>query len=157
VLIGKFPYFEFLVKPAINIQNLSTWEDDMRLYVENEKCSGCRACLVACSMNLFGENNPKKAALTLIPRFPEPGVYEMKVCTQCGECAMVCPTDAIKKNANGVYFVEFSECILCEACVPVCPEGVMYLDSHLAQTAWKCDLCGDCVSVCGTSALSISA
>ncbi len=129
----------------------------MRLYVENEKCSGCRACLVACSMNLFGENNPKKAALTLIPRFPEPGVYEMKVCTQCGECAMVCPTDAIKKNANGVYFVEFSECILCEACVPVCPEGVMYLDSHLAQTAWKCDLCGDCVSVCGTSALSISA
>jgi Fe-S-cluster-containing hydrogenase component 2 len=157
VLICKFPYFEFLVKPAINIQNLSTWEDDMRLYVENEKCSGCRACLVACSMNLFGENNPKKAALTLIPRFPEPGVYEMKVCTQCGECAMVCPTDAIKKNANGVYFVEFSECILCEACVPVCPEGVMYLDSHLAQTAWKCDLCGDCVSVCGTSALSISA
>ncbi len=129
----------------------------MRLYVENEKCSGCRACLVACSMNLFGENNLKKAALTLIPRFPEPGVYEMKVCTQCGECAMVCPTDAIKKNANGVYFVEFSECILCEACVPVCPEGVMYLDSHLAQTAWKCDLCGDCVSVCGTSALSISA
>ena len=128
----------------------------MRLYVENEKCSGCRACLVACSMNLFGENNPKKAALTLIPLFPEPGVYEMKVCTQCGECATVCPTDAIKQKADGVYFVEFSECIMCEACVPVCPEGVMYLDNQLAQTAWKCDLCGDCVLVCGTSALSIS-
>lgn len=128
----------------------------MRLFVENEKCSGCRACLVACSMNLFGENNPKKAALTLIPLFPDPGKFSMMVCTQCGECAAVCPTDAIKQNSEGAYFVEFAECILCEACVPVCPEGVMYLDNHLAQTAWKCDLCGDCVAVCGTSALSIS-
>jgi carbon-monoxide dehydrogenase iron sulfur subunit len=128
----------------------------MRLYVENEKCSGCRACLVACSLNLFDENNPKKAALTLLAQFPEPGKFAIKVCTQCGECAAVCPTDAIKQSANGAYYVVFSECILCEACVPVCPEGVMYLDNQLAQTAWKCDLCGDCVLVCGTSALSIS-
>lgn len=128
----------------------------MRLYVENEKCSGCRACLVACSMNLFGENNPKKAALTLVPHFPEPGIYTMRICTQCGECAAVCPTNAINQRNDGVYYVEFSECILCEACVPVCPENVMFMDTRLAQTAWKCDLCGDCVLVCGTSALLIS-
>ena len=68
----------------------------MRLYVDSAKCSGCRACLVACSLNLFQESNPKKAALNLIPHFPNPGVYEMKVCTQCGDCAAVCPTEAIK-------------------------------------------------------------
>ena len=128
----------------------------MRLYVDNAKCSGCRACLVACSLNLFKENNPKKAALRLIPHMPAPGVFEMKVCTQCGECAAVCPTGAIKKNDRGAFYVDFPECTLCEACVPVCPEEVMFVRAELADTAWKCDLCGDCVSVCGMSALWIA-
>jgi Fe-S-cluster-containing hydrogenase component 2 len=128
----------------------------MRLYVNNSLCSGCRACLVTCSVNLFKENNPKKAALLLIPRFPEPGGYEMKVCTQCGDCAKVCTTNAIKQNERGAYYVDFDECNLCEACVPECPEGVMFLNVKYANTAWKCDLCGDCVSVCGTSALMIA-
>jgi len=128
----------------------------MRLYVDNAKCSGCRACLVACSLNLFEENNPKKAALRLIPHFPAPGVFEMKVCTQCGKCADECPTGAIKKNDRGATYVDFAECTLCEACVPVCPEDVMFVRAELADAAWKCDLCGDCVSVCGMSALRIA-
>jgi Fe-S-cluster-containing hydrogenase component 2 len=128
----------------------------MRLYADSSKCSGCRACLVACSLNIFQENNPKKASLNILPHFPSPGVYEVKVCTQCGECAAACPTGAIKQNERGAYYVDFAECNLCEACVPVCPESVMYVRSELADAAWKCDLCGDCVSVCGTSVLWIA-
>ena len=128
----------------------------MRLFSDANKCSGCRSCLVACSLNLFQENNPKKAAINLIPHFPDPGIFELQVCTQCGECAAVCPTNAIKQNERGAYYVEFSECILCEECVPVCPENVMFVKSNLAETAWKCDLCGDCVKVCGTDALWIA-
>lgn len=129
----------------------------MRLYADSTKCSGCRSCLAACSLNLFQENNVKKAALLLVPHFPDPGTFEMKVCTQCGDCAAVCPVDAIKKNDRDAYYVEFSECIMCEACVPVCPENVMMINPKLAQTTWKCDLCSDCVKVCGTSVLSIAA
>ncbi len=128
----------------------------MRLFANESKCSGCRACLVACSLNLFQENNPKKAAINLIPHFPDPGEYELKVCTQCGECAEICPTSAIKKNDRGAYYVEYSECILCEECVPACPEEVMFVRAELAESAWKCDLCGDCVKVCGTDALWIA-
>lgn len=128
----------------------------MRLYVDNAKCSGCRACLVACSLDLFKENNPKKAALRLIPHFPAPGVFEVKVCTQCGKCAEACPTGAIKKNERGAYYVDFAECNLCEACVPACPEDVMFVRAELTDAAWKCDLCGDCVGVCGMSALWIA-
>ncbi len=128
----------------------------MRLYVDNSKCSGCNACRVACSLNLFGENNPKKSALVIEPLFPAPGTYKVSVCTQCGDCAAVCPTEAIKKDDKGAYYVDFAECNLCEACVPECPEEVMFVRSKLADTAWKCDLCGDCVAVCGTSALWIA-
>jgi Fe-S-cluster-containing hydrogenase component 2 len=128
----------------------------MRLYVDSAKCSGCRACLVACSLNLFQESNPKKAALRIVPHFPAPGTFEVKVCTQCGECAAVCPTEAIKKNDRGAYYVDFSECNLCEACVPVCPEEVMFIRTELSDSSWKCDLCGDCVSVCGMDALWIA-
>jgi ferredoxin len=128
----------------------------MRLYADSTKCSGCRACLVACSLNLFLESNPKKAALAIHPFFPAPGVFEVKVCNQCGDCAAVCPTEAIRLNEKGAYYVDFSECNLCEACVSECPEEVMYVRTELADTAWKCDLCGDCVSVCGMDALWIA-
>ncbi len=128
----------------------------MRLYVDSAKCSGCKACLVACSLNLFGENNPKKAAISLIPHFPDPGVYEVRVCTQCGNCAEVCPTQAIQQNERGAYYVDYDECNLCEACVPECPEGVMFVRAELSEHSWKCDLCGDCVNVCGMSALWVA-
>ncbi len=127
----------------------------MRLYFDSAKCSGCRACLVACSLNLFKESNPKKGALKIIPRFPAPGFYDLKVCTQCGDCAQVCPTEAIKQNDKGAYYVDFEECNLCEACVPECEEEVMFVRAELDEHAWKCDLCGDCVSVCGMNALWI--
>lgn len=127
-----------------------------RLYSNNARCSGCRACLVACSLNLFQESNPKKAALVIEPHFPAPGVYELRVCTQCGKCAEVCPTGAIKLNDRGAYYVDMAECNLCEACVSECPEGVMFVRVELANTAWKCDLCGDCVAVCGMDALWIA-
>ncbi len=128
----------------------------MRLYADSTKCSGCNACRVACSLNIFGENNPKKASLVIEPHFPEDGYYRVAVCTQCRECAAVCPTEAIKLNDRGAYYVDSDECTLCEACVPVCPENVMFVRVELAQTAWKCDLCGDCVAVCGTGALFIA-
>jgi Fe-S-cluster-containing hydrogenase component 2 len=128
-----------------------------RLYVDSTKCSGCNACRVACSLNLFGVNNPKMAALIIEPHFPAPGVYSVKVCTQCGDCAKVCPVECIQQNEKGAYYVVQADCILCEACVPECPEGVMFMRAELVEnTAWECDLCGDCVSVCGTSALWIA-
>lgn len=128
----------------------------MRLYADSSKCSGCRACLVACSLHLFGENNPKKAALRVIPHFPAPGVFEVRVCTQCGDCAEVCASDAIHQNDKGAYFVDPQACDLSLACIKACPEGVVFVRDDVAY-AWQCDLCGDCVPACGTSALWIAA
>jgi len=127
----------------------------MRLYADSAKCSGCRACLTACSLHLFGENNPKKAALRIVPHFPAPGTFEVAVCTQCGDCAEVCPTEAIRQNERGAYYVVPEDCIMCMACVDVCPENVIFSRPEI-DYVWECDACGDCVAVCGPGALWIA-
>ena len=128
----------------------------MRLYADSTKCTGCNACLTACSLALFGENDPRKAALLVTSGPALTGGYTVKVCTQCGDCASVCPDQAIKLNKKGAFYVNSADCDLCEACVPECPNGVMFVQTRLSGSAWKCDLCGDCVTVCEPGALWIA-
>ncbi len=127
----------------------------MYLHADSAKCSGCRACLVACSLSRFRVNNPKKARLAIIPHFPDPGVFEVKTCTQCGQCAEVCPVDAIPQNEDGAYYINWDECIECGACIEECPEGVIFTHPDYGDKPFECDLCGECVKVCGTNALWI--
>ena len=128
----------------------------MRLYADSSKFTGCGKCLIACSLNLFHEINPNKAALIVDADYPLPNIYHLRVCTQCGDCAGVCPSGAIKLNTRGAHFGEFSECHLCNSCAPECPRSVMFVHPELSPNAWKCDLCGDCVRVCEFDALFIA-
>ena len=126
----------------------------MYLHADSERCSGCRACLLACSLHLFGENNPRKAALVIIPHFPTPGGYEVRTCLQCGTCARACPMEAVHRVDGGGYAIDSDACCYCGVCVAVCPEQVIGV--HLEVSApYKCDLCGECVSFCGMDVLSI--
>jgi ferredoxin len=126
----------------------------MWLHADNSKCSGCRACQVACSLYQMGENNPKMARLVVVPRFPDPGTYEVRTCTQCGVCAYVCPVGAITKDGKGVFDIDPGVCTGCMACVEACPEGVMGTHPR-RKIPFKCIRCGQCVAHCGMSALSI--
>jgi Fe-S-cluster-containing dehydrogenase component len=126
----------------------------MYLRADSSKCSGCRACLVACALATFGENNPKKASLAVIPHFPDPGTFEVKTCTQCGECAAVCPVDAIPQNERGAYYIDSELCIGCLVCVGACPEGVV-LTHPDREAPFECTLCGECVPACGMDVLWI--
>ncbi|MCS7286982.1 MAG: 4Fe-4S binding protein [Anaerolineae bacterium] len=124
------------------------------LHADSSKCSGCKACLVACSLAKFGVNNPKKARLAIIPKFPAPGIFEVKTCTNCGTCAEVCPVDAVKINEKGAYYIDPNECIACMACVKECPEQVIFTHPDY-PVPFECDLCGACVEVCGPGVLWI--
>ncbi len=126
----------------------------MHLRADSTKCSGCRACLLACSLYHFRENNPKKASLAIIPHFPNPGTFEVRTCTQCGECAEVCPVDCILQNERGVYYIDAQECTACMVCVDACPEGVIFIHPDY-EAPFQCDLCEECVSYCGPGALYI--
>ncbi|MEK7448297.1 MAG: 4Fe-4S dicluster domain-containing protein [Planctomycetota bacterium] len=126
----------------------------MYLTADWKKCTGCRLCLSVCCLCHFDEANPKKAALAIDAKFPEPGTFHPRVCDQCGTCASVCPVEAISRNKDGVYIIDSEKCTGCGACVEACPLKVMFIHED-SIVPIKCDLCKECIPVCSTRVLSI--
>jgi len=125
----------------------------MYLQAIHENCSGCGVCRLICAIENFREVNPSMALLKIEGRFPAPGDYRIHVCDQCGQCAQVCPVEAIFVE-NGIYILDKSECTACMACVEACPHGVLMAHPRL-ETPAKCNLCGQCVELCPRRALVI--
>ena len=124
----------------------------MRIKVNRDNCTGCRLCLQVCAIDHFMEINPKKAALRIEAKFPEPGKFRPFVCTQCGKCAEVCPEDAVYRNEAGGYVVDKDMCTNCGDCVVACPVKVICQHPDLGYVI-KCDFCMECTKVCNTSAI----
>jgi len=128
------------------------------LVLEPAKCTGCRACMDACSFEKTGVFNPLDSRVNVI-EFREDLMFVPTVCSQCETpyCAQVCPTTALVKNAN-TGLVDFlkEKCIGCKQCVVACPWGSIRIN-HLGKEIIKCDHCsGDpaCVKVCKPEALT---
>lgn len=124
----------------------------MRLLSHASRCSGCRACQLVCALTNFGLNNPKYGAITIVPHFPDPGLFEVKTCIKCGACKDVCPTGAIKLQDNGFYKVDREECVGCGACLEACPQNVIRFVPEVAA-AFTCTGCGECVTYCPKEAI----
>lgn len=66
---------------------------------------------------------------------PEHQIYkDEEICTHCGACTAVCPTDAlyIKRPEMEVIF-DKDKCSVCELCIVTCPTRAMGLFSSKAQ------------------------
>lgn len=123
----------------------------MVLRAIHDRCSGCRACLLACSLENFKEMTIAKAALSIQGRFPDPGDYRIHLCDQCGACAEICPVEAIQE-LEGRFIIDRDLCTGCLACVEACPQGVMFTHASMEEPI-KCTLCGACVTICPRNAL----
>lgn len=124
----------------------------MRIQVNPRNCTGCRLCLQVCTIEHFDEINPKKAALRVEAKFPDPGEYHPRVCIQCGKCAKICPEEAVHRNPAGAFVVDAERCTNCGTCVPECPEAVVFQHADLDHVI-LCDFCFECTEVCNTSAI----
>lgn len=125
-----------------------------QLVLDNTKCTGCSLCMLICSLVKFKENNPKKAAIQIKRRFPEPGDFQILICNQCGRCREVCPNNAIFKR-DGVDIIDPEKCNFCKICIEECPLNVLFTHKSISFPI-KCDLCGECIFVCAPRAIQWS-
>ena len=128
------------------------------LAVIPELCSGCRICELACALEHFGVNNPKKSAVRVLVTYPHPVMRLPIICSQCKVpvCADACPSGALKRT-NGVVKLDTESCIACMQCVDACPFGAVYSHADLDYPI-KCDLCNGepkCVEACPKGALRL--
>jgi Fe-S-cluster-containing dehydrogenase component len=79
------------------------------MIVDVDKCTGCRACELACSVARTGEYNPQKSYIR-VAKNKDMDISMVLASVQCGfcdsgDCVKACLPEAIK-------LVEFNEAIL---------------------------------------------
>ncbi len=118
------------------------------IYVDLTRCLGCRACEVACG-RIHGKSRISVAILR--DRISMP-----LACRQCqrATCAMVCPTEALVQEGEGITFFP-ERCNGCGLCLLACPFGLVNLWAGKAE---RCDHCMEkspaCVATCPSGALA---
>lgn len=148
------------------------------VFVNPERCIGCRQCEFACKVEhseshsalaALLEDPPPRSRIHAAPGPSQFSSFPVK-CRHCdpAPCQQVCPTGAIYREGElGVQLINLDKCISCAMCAMVCPfDAVTFqpqFDGVQVRTAaLKCDGCESrvrrgeepaCVEVCKVDAL----
>ena len=109
-------------------------------------------CEEACATKVFKLDSRDGAALHI--RESADGQETAVICDQCGDCVVVCPTEALKRNKLGVVMLDKKLCVGCYTCVGFCEKGAFERQMGWLEP-YKCTACGICVKACPHTALQI--
>jgi carbon-monoxide dehydrogenase iron sulfur subunit len=151
------------------------------VFVNPERCIGCRQCEFACAVAKSQTGDPIGALFEIPPPHrrihveagPTPNTSFPNKCRHCdpAPCQQVCPTGAIYRDPDeGLVLLDTDKCIACAMCAIVCPFSAITFHPIAGNgngtarplAALKCDGCIDrvqqgeepaCVEVCKTDAL----
>ncbi|MGI6071542.1 MAG: 4Fe-4S dicluster domain-containing protein [Lachnospiraceae bacterium] len=133
----------------------------MRVVCDNEKCTGCLACVVTCLDHHYPEGDANAAPLRIHRKTVYPSGYTGYVTESChhcenAPCAAACPAGAVSRRQDGLIMVDKELCIGCGACKQACPFDIPRFDAEGKMV--KCDGCGGdpaCVKICPNKALRV--
>ena len=127
-----------------------------QLTIDLLKCNGGRNCSheceSSCATRVFKLGDSALAAIN-IQALPG-GRSLATICDQCGDCVVVCPSDALKRNKLGVVMIDKERCVGCYMCVGFCEKDA-FKRNHDWLEPYKCTACGICTKACPHGALSI--
>ncbi len=136
--------------------------------VDLDKCSGCKACVVAChTMNGLEDDEVWRRVGTTVSAGPLGRIQHVTTaCHHCEEpsCLLGCPVKAYDKDpVTGIVRHLDDQCIGCKYCTMMCPYEVPQYSKRLGIVR-KCDMCHQrlsageapaCVQGCPNEAISI--
>ncbi len=148
----------------------------LAFYFDQTKCTGCKACAIACKDKhdlpvgvLWRRVAEYSGGLWLVDERAGTvtqdvfSYYTSYSCNHCDDpiCANVCPSTAMRKGDNGIVKVDASLCIGCKYCAMACPYSAPQFNEAKGVMT-KCDFCSDrlaagqtpaCVAACPSRAL----
>ena len=99
--------------------------------VNEDNCTACGACVEACPKDIIelrtlGKKD-RKIFVSCVNKDPAgPAKKACSVaCISCGLCEKACKFDAITIT-NNLSYIDFNKCVLCRACVEVCPTNAIW-------------------------------
>lgn len=140
-----------------------------RIYVNEDRCLGCKLCEYNCIFANSGLDEMfklKGKVADYVPRIRVEGedcgdVHFAVNCRHCTNaiCVQSCIAGALAKADNGMVVIDRDKCVGCYTCVLVCPFGAI-MPAADGKAAQKCMLCTDnskqepsCVKGCPNGAI----
>lgn len=132
-------------------------DKQLGFYIDSSRCSGCKACQVACKdkNNLEVGRRFRRVYEVNGGNFIPTGqggvsnnvfAYTLSIsCNHCADpiCTKNCPTTAMhKRPGDGIVRVDTDKCVGCGYCAWSCPYGAPQLNEQTGQMS-KCDFCVD--------------
>ena len=105
-------------------------DDNGMIIVNNDNCTGCGACAIACPRDLIEMVSIKKRVHILCASHDNGAVSRKAcgnntACIACTLCVKKCPVDAITMDDN-LAIIDYDKCIVCGLCADVCPTSAIF-------------------------------
>lgn len=114
-----------------------------QMQFDEEKCTGCFACHIACVSTHFQGDRDAKGFRSIQKLVNEEENFQKNIspgCTHCGACMDVCPRGALfRDNPSGFVLYNQEKCTGCRTCEPVCP--LHMIQYSVEGKVKKCDGC----------------